>query len=351
MKTNVTAFTYPEKLRPGDKVAILSPSSGLPEIFPVVLELGLQRLQELFQLVPVEYPTTRKYNSSPAERARDIHAAFLDPEIKAIICSIGGDDQIKVLKYLDADLLKAHPKAFFGYSDNTNLQVLLWNLGIVSYYGGSIMAHFGRGGAMHPYTVDSLKKALFSRGEYEIQSAPEYNDIDVDWERTEKLQEQPAMFPNTGLHWLNDNSVIEGTTWGGNLEILDWQLSVSKYILPVEAYAGNVLFVETSEEMPSATAVYRILMCMGERGLLRQFAAILVARPKAWSFTQQLKANEKITYILDQKKAVQEALREYNSHALAVFNLDFGHTDPQVIVPNGGHIRIDGIQRRIFVTY
>jgi hypothetical protein len=46
----------------------------------------------------------------------------------------------------------------------------------------------------------------------------------------------------------------------------------NKHIQPVEAYAGTVFYFETSEELPSATEVYRILMCMGERGLLQQFA-------------------------------------------------------------------------------
>ncbi len=110
------------------------------------------------------------------ERARDVHAAFANAEIKAIICSIGGDDQIKLLKYLDADLIQVHPKPFFGYSDNTNLHILLWNLGIVSYYGGSIMVQFGRGGVMHPYTIDYLKHALFEHGTFEITPAPEYTD-------------------------------------------------------------------------------------------------------------------------------------------------------------------------------
>ena len=40
-----------------------------------------------------------------------------------------------------------------------------------------------------------------------------------------------------------------------------------------EAYHGGVLFLETSEEMPSAAEVYRMLRCMGERGLLERFAA------------------------------------------------------------------------------
>lgn len=82
-----TSLVYPPKVRPGDKVAVLSPSSGLPEIYPAVYEQGLQRLREIFHLEPVEYPTTRKMHSSPQDRARDIHIAFADPEIKAVISS------------------------------------------------------------------------------------------------------------------------------------------------------------------------------------------------------------------------------------------------------------------------
>ena len=344
-------FTYPQKPHVGDKVAILSPSSGLPELFPAVFEQGLQRLRDVFQLVPVEYPTTRKMNAPLEERARDVHAAFADPEIKAIICSIGGDDQIKLLKYLDADLIKAHPKPFFGYSDNTNLHVLLWNLGIVSYHGGSIMVEFGRRGAMHPYTVGYLKHALFEHGTFEIMPAPEYTDEEISWENPASLSVQPIMFPNTGWQWLNAGSVVEGITWGGNLEILDWQLRANRYILPEESYRGKILYLETSEELPSALYVYRVLMGMGERGLLQQFAALLVARPKAWSFESPHNAEEKAKYIREQEEAIRAALAEYHPRVLTVFNLDFGHTDPQCVIPNGGWTRVDGVQKRIFGEY
>src|SRR5256885_10373945 len=97
-------FFYPEKLVPGNKVAILSPSGGLPEIFPDVFNLGLRRMKDIFGLEPVEYPTTRILHSSMEDRARDVHDAFADPEIKAIICSIGGEDQIKLLKHLNPEL-------------------------------------------------------------------------------------------------------------------------------------------------------------------------------------------------------------------------------------------------------
>jgi muramoyltetrapeptide carboxypeptidase LdcA involved in peptidoglycan recycling len=351
MTTSFTSFLYPPKLHPGEKVAILSPSAGLPEIFPAVYEQGLQRLRDLFQLIPVEYPTTRKMHSSPAERARDIHAAFSDPDIKAIISSIGGDDQIKVLKYLNPILLKAHPKAFFGYSDNTNLHIFLWNLGIVSYHGGSVMVHFGRSGSMQPYTISSLKKALFEQGTFEIQPASSFTDQFKDWNDPISLRREPEMFPSAGWKWHNEGQIVDGITWGGNLEIISWNLSVSTFIQPADAYAGKIFYLETSEEMPSATEVYRILMCMGERGLLQQFSAILVARPQTWTFEKPYTSQEKERFQQEQEEAIHRALSEYNSKVMAVFNLDFGHTDPQCIIPNGGKIRIDGIQKRIFITY
>ncbi|MDA1358926.1 LD-carboxypeptidase [Glycomyces luteolus] len=108
---------YPPKPVPGDQVAIVSPSSGLPALLPLPYELGLRRLRESFGLVPVEYPGTRRWGASPAERAADLHAAFADPTVKAVISSVGGDDQITVLPHLDRDLIAANPKPFFGFSD------------------------------------------------------------------------------------------------------------------------------------------------------------------------------------------------------------------------------------------
>ena len=129
---------------------MLSPSSGLPGALPLPYELGQSRLQDDFGLKPVEYPSTRKVGSTPEERAADIHAAFADPDIKAVIASIGGDDQIAVLPHLDRTLLRANPKPFFGYSDSTNLLLFLRNLGIVGYHGGTMMVELGRPGAMRP---------------------------------------------------------------------------------------------------------------------------------------------------------------------------------------------------------
>jgi muramoyltetrapeptide carboxypeptidase LdcA involved in peptidoglycan recycling len=342
---------YPPKPRPGDRVAIVSPSSGLPEIYPAPYELGLRRLREDFRLTPVEYPTTRRRGASPRERAADLHAAFADPDVMAVITSIGGEDEITVLPHLDADLIAANPKPFFGYSDNTNLLIFLANLGVVAYHGGSIMCEFGRPGAMHPLTTVSLQAALFTSGEYELRESTTYGDVQRDWADPATFDSTPAMQGCAGWAWHNADQVVEGLTWGGNLEILSWLLMADREIRPPAAYDGMVLLVETSEELPSATEVFRILRNMGERGLLERFAAVVVGRAKAWSFERPNTPERKAAYAKEQKEAVLRAMAAYNRDALVVFDVDFGHTDPQVVIPVGGRIRVDGRARRITVRY
>jgi muramoyltetrapeptide carboxypeptidase LdcA involved in peptidoglycan recycling len=332
-------------------VAVVSASSGLPAVFPQPFELGLARLREEFDLVPVEYPTTRQMGASAADRAADLHAAFADPEIAAVIASIGGEDQITVLPHLDADLIRAHPKPFFGYSDNTCLLAYLAFLGIVGYHGGTVMVEFGRPGRMHPVTAASLRAALFTPGEYELSSVAEYGDESRDWRDPATFRAEPLMRPCSGWVWHNPQGVVTGPAWGGCLEVVAWLLMADRAVAPVQDYAGGVLFLETSEEMPPATEVYRMLRCMGERGLLAQFAAVLMARPRAWSFANPASPQERNAYQADQRTAVLRALAEYSPQAMAVFDIDFGHTDPQLVIPYGGMVRIDGPAQRITVTY
>ncbi len=330
---------------------MLSPSAGLPERFPRPFDLGLARLRDEFGLVPVEYPTTRRLGASAADRAADIHAAFADPGITAVIASIGGDDQITVLPHLDADLLRAHPKPFFGYSDNTCLLAYLASLGIVGYHGGTVMVEFGRPARMHPVTAASLRAALFTHGDYELAPVTEYGDEQRDWADPATLEAEPPMRRCGAWIWHNAGRVVDAPAWGGCLEVVAWLLMADRCVAPVSEYAGGVLFLETSEELPSATEVYRILRCMGERDLLRQFGAVLLGRAKAWSFDYPALPAERDTYQADQRAAVLRALAQYAPAAMAVFDVDFGHTDPQLVIPYGGVVRVDGPARRITVTY
>ena len=344
-------FSYPAKPSRGDAVAVLSPSGRSAARFPAPLDLGLKRLREEFGLVPVEYPTTRAAHASPAERARDVEAAFADPAIKAILTTIGGDDEIKILAHLDTALLARNPKPFFGYSDNVNLGLLLWNLGLVSYHGGAVMVQFGRPAAMHPLTRRSLELALFSREKHRLVPAAEYGDEERRWDDPAAFAAEPAMDKATQWSWHGPAVSVTGPAWGGSLEIVDFHLRTGRYLRSDERCDGAVLFLETSEELPDAGYVGRVLMCMGERGLLQRFAAAVWGRPKAWSFERPGTPADKAAYTAAQRDAVLSAFAEYHPAVPLVFGADFGHTDPQQVVPLGGQVTVDGAGRQIWVTY
>lgn len=343
--TKQRKFIHPSSLKPGDKVAIISPSSGMPFLFPWVYEQGIQRIKDVFHLEPVEFPTARKspeyLSQNPKARAEDVNGAFADPSIKGIIATIGGNDQVRILPYLNRDVIEANPKIFMGYSDCTNLHLFLWNLGLISFYGGAVMTQFAMGGSMQEYTIQSIKKTFFHPSMGKVQPSPQYSDADLDWSDQDNLSKNRPMYPSEGWYWHNKHSdFIEGKLWGGCLEILDFHLSLRKYLPNPDELNDTVLFIETSEEMPPNGFVYRFIAALGELGLLKRFKAILMAYPKA-QFCGQLPPEGRDAFISNQQHAVQSALKDYDFDRPVIFNMNFGHTDPQIIIPNGGTVKIN----------
>ena len=128
-----------------------------------------------------------------------------------------------MLRHLDGDVLRENAKPFFGYSDNTNLLIYLWNLGIVGYHGAAVMVELGRGGRMNPLTEASLRAALFTHDEFELTAAETYNDVDRPWDESGYLESEPAMLARQRTWtWHGPQTVVTGPAWGGCLEILDF---------------------------------------------------------------------------------------------------------------------------------
>ena len=338
------------KLKKGDKVAILSPSNGLPGLFPWVQDLGLDRIRTVFNLEPIEYPTTRRMGSSLQDRAADIMAAFGDPSIKAIIASIGGTDQIKLLKLLKADVIKANPKPFFGFSDNTHLHIYLSNLGIPSYYGGCVMTQFAMQKEMMDITVESLNKALFDGGTLKTSGSPVYNDIGLDWADRESLNGVRPLEKNDGLIWDGEHNA-SGLLWGGCIESMVAQCSAEKYLPKAKELSGKILFLESAENIPPHWVVKYLLVGFGERGWFDHLNGVMVGRPKAWDFEQQNTTDQKAKYRADQREVVVATIREYNKTIPIVQNVDFGHTDPQIVLPIGGSTTLSPADDTIAFNY
>ena len=341
----------PPKLRAGDRVAIVSPSWAAPGVYPAAHERAMRRVRDELGLEPVEFPTTRRPGAAPADRAADLMAAYADPSIRAVFATIGGADQITVLPHLDPAPFRADPKPYFGYSDNTNLLNWLWYHGVPGYHGGSTMVHFTTGAHVDPEHLESLRAALFETVDLPIHPVADFRENEVDWGDSEALATTVPGEPGPDRVWHRPDRVVTAPTWGGNLEILHWNLAVGRWIRPNADYAGSILLLETSEEMPPAEEVYRMLRNMGERGLLEQFPVLLMGAAKAALWNEPPQRADRDRYREEQRAAVLRALAEYHPDAMAVFGIEFGHTVPQWVLPFGGRMTVDGPGRRVVAHY
>lgn len=339
-----------KKLSKGDKVAVLSPSFAAPGKWPHVYKLGLERIRTVFGLEPVEFPTTRKIGASKEERAADLVTAFERDDIKAVIATLGGNDQITYIKHLPTDSFKNNPKPFFGFSDNTHFENFLWLQGVPSYYGACLFTQFAMQQKMDQFTVDHLNKALFESGEFELKASDTYNDIGLDWNDPTTLNNARSYEPNEGWQWDGTGTAV-GTTWGGCLESIDEILRHGVAMPSVDEFNSIILMTETSEEIPSHEYVRRVYRALGERGILTRVRGVMVGRPQAYNFDKQLTVDQKRAYREKQRETIISIVREYNPTVPIVLNVDIGHTNPQIPMPYGGTVRIETTEKKIFATF
>jgi len=176
----------PHKLNPGDKIATVSLSWGGPGTYPYRYQAGIRQLQEAFGLQVVETPNALRdadwLARNPKARAEDWMQAFADPSIKGIFSTIGGDESIRLLPFIDFDVIRDHPKIFLGFSDTTISHLMCYRAGLVSFYGPSIMAGFAENCGMFPYMVESLRRTLFSSDVIgELKPSEDWTVEGLDW--------------------------------------------------------------------------------------------------------------------------------------------------------------------------
>lgn len=341
----MSPFVTPPPAERGDHVAVIAPSSGGAATARHVLELALDRLRTSFDLRPRIHPTARQSDEylrdHPEVRAAAIHEAFRDHDVSAIFATIGGDDQLRVLSRLDPDILHTNPTRFFGMSDNTNLALALWNVGVVSYYGGQLMNQIATPGFLHSYTERYLERALFDDSLGTLAPSGEWADRTIGWDRDDYATADPGYVPAPSRTWAGATRPVEGRVWGGCLAVIEWHLMTERYLPPAEDLDGTVFLMETAEDLPSAERVRWALQCMGERGLLERFDGVLVGRPATQNWRDEKSDAERESYRDAQRETIRAQLARYNPQAPVVFDLDVGHTNPTAPIPIGGMVAID----------
>ena len=132
----------PAPLKPGDKIAIISPASTPGDQNP---ELAAATLRA-WGFNPVIGPhALSKYKNMYAgtieERCADLRWALNDPDIKAIVCTRGGYGSAMLLGPMTHKDFNRQPKWIIGYSDITALHSAMVCSGVMSL-------HANMGGAL-----------------------------------------------------------------------------------------------------------------------------------------------------------------------------------------------------------
>ena len=334
----------PPALRPGDKVAAVSLSKGWPAVFTQAYLDGKRQIEEAFGVEVVEAKHTLAdpewLAAHPEVRAADLMQAVLDPCIRAIFSTIGGDDSIRILPYLNLAAIRAHPKIFLGYSDSTVTHFAFFKAGVTSFYGPSIMAGFDENGGVYSYTAESVRQMLIGPGApFIIQ--PNENGWTCEsfyWDDPRRNEKKRSLRPVEGWQWLQGKGRHRGCLVGGCLEVMDWLRGSPVWPDP-SVWRNSILFAEVSEDCPTPLSVAYILRAMAAAGALGNVRGILFGRP--YGDPSRFEAYD---------KSVRQVLAELGLHDLPLITrMDFGHTDPKFVVPYGVEVEIDCDLRQLHV--
>ena len=338
----------PKVLRPGSRIAAISLSWGGPGTIPCRHRIGKQQFEEEFGVTVVETAHALRdadwLARNPKARADDLMEAFTDETIDGIISTIGGDDSIRTLPYLDLDLIRNNPKVFMGFSDTTISHAACFKAGLVSFYGPSFMAGFAENCGMFPYMVDSVRRTLFSTEPMGVIE-PNLTGWTVEylpWENPENQLVRRKLNPCTGWKFHQEEGVVEGQLFGGCVEVLDW-LRGTDFFPAATDLQSAVLFLETSEDAPPPSFLTEFVRCLAAMGVLERLGGILLGRPGGG-------VNPNTFHAYDDAlcKTVRE---EYGlNDILIVTNMDFGHTDPMFVIPMGMKVRIDSTKQEVAIN-
>lgn len=329
----------PKGLVEGDKVASISLSWGAAGDLPYRYLKGKERLNQIFNLEVTEtkhaLQSAQWIYNNPEARAQDLMEAFSDPSIKAVISNIGGDDSVRILKYIDLDIIKNNPKIFLGFSDSTITHFICLKAGLSSFYGTSLLVGFAENGAMHDYQINDIKRTLFSPSVIgQIQPNPEgWTTEFLDWFDISLQDIKRKLTPSTGWRFIRGNSIVQGPLIGGCMEVLE-MLKGTDYWPDAETWKDTILFFETSEDKPLPGNIRYWLRNYAAMGILKNAKGIIFGRPYDNLYAEEYELE--ILKVLD-----EEGLYDMP----VITQMDFGHTCPTFTIPYGKLAEINCIDK------
>lgn len=260
-------------------------------------------------------------------RVDDIHNLVKREDVGCIMAFWGGFNTNQLLDRLDYDLIKRNPKIFIGYSDVTALTTAITTkTGLVTFSGPGAIS-FAKPEPFD-YTWDYFEKMCISpQKKVIIKPSTKYAD-DLFFLREDN--DHRIIKINEGIKVFNPGKT-EGEIVAGNLQTL-LLLDNTEYLPDM---TGKVLFVE-EDETSTPAHVDRFLCQCKQLGWFKKISGLVFGR-----FTEQSSFSP--------EDSLEDILKDYLADVKfpILYNVDFGHSDPLITIPNGGIAVIDAEKKQI----
>lgn len=293
-----------EKLQKGDEIRVIAPSRSLDVVRKKIFQEALKHLQSQgYHVTFAKHSSEMEYADSACiqSRVEDLHEAFNDPNVKAILTAIGGFNANQILEYIDYSVIQKNPKIICGFSDATALLNAIYaKTGLITYHG-PLFCSFGFKGN-RAYMEASFEKCVMHREAYRISPSVEAG----------------------AYHVIREGSCT-GTIIGGNLCTLNL-LQGTEFMPELK---DVILFLEDDNIMGD------YFMPEFERNLQSllqvqhsRFCGIVFGR-----FSKDCRMTpESVAQLIKNKRQCRGIP--------VIFNADFGHVSPFATFPIGGTAQI-----------
>ncbi|MGX4764208.1 S66 family peptidase [Holzapfeliella sp. JNUCC 72] len=317
----------PQKLLPGDEIRIVTPSSSWARVGGFEANLKAKEKLEAMGLKVTfgQYIETSdiQYSLPIADRVDDIHQAFADKNVKAILSLIGGFTSNELLPYLDYELIRKNPKIICGFSDFTALaNAITVKTGLVTYYGPAYVT-LKMSDEQGQYQDDYFKKVLFS-------SEPTSLVASKTWSSDAWYNPKTPRNYYDNQWQVYSEGQVKGETVGGNLNTFNL-LAGTDYQPHLD---DKIWFFEFSEET-NGIELSRYLAQLLQ--ISQKPKALLLGRfPTENNMTEEL-----LTYILDKFPIFKKIP--------VIYNVNFGHAQPIFTLPLGGLVELNTNEQSITI--
>jgi muramoyltetrapeptide carboxypeptidase len=323
----VRELIAPPRLVPGDVIAVVSPSAGLAGRYPHRMSRGVKALESLgftVEVMPHARADRSWVSGTISERVDDLHAAFTDDRVRAIIATVGGDHSAQLLHALDFDLIRRNPKVICGYSDITSVLHAIHRVtGMITFYGPAVLPQFGEWPVPLPASVAHFRHV--TQGGQPVGELPSFDEVItefVDWKEDEGRPRRRDLA--TGRRIIR-HGTVRGPLLPGCLPTIrhligtPWQL----------CYAGSVLVLDIPDLGYSIATADADLWHLRNTGILGELAGLVVGRPR---FSEAADVDRLC-------QVVEEVTRPFGYPVVAQF--ECGHCDPVLTLPIGVAVELD----------